>query len=295
MKIVLIQPDTLIGDALENLIPRETNAQLCRIKIGQPSATNDDWEYTLDFTDRKLLRKTILSEKPDIIINTYLITNNKDNLPKEQIWNINVELNDFLITTAKIADVHYITFSSELVFDGKRGPYAEDDLVSPTDYISKSLVARENSCKQDLNLTTLFRTTKVFGYSNYDNLDEVSEIYVYLQTGIDVEVKNTFISNPIWNNDVARAAINAFEREKFGLYNLGGADFLTDEDKVRIISKVFGFNDIDINAEDAPEIKKLGLVYLKAQTDLRIDFTKYENALLVIKYNMDTNFRIMSI
>lgn len=295
MKIVLIQPDTLIGEALETLIPRETNAQLCRINIAQPPTYNEEWEYTLDFTDRKLLRKTILSEKPDIIINPYIITNNKDNPTKEQIWNINVDLNDFLITTAKIADIHYITFSSELVFDGKRGPYSEDDLVCPTDYLSKSLVARENSCKQDLNQITLFRTTKVFGYSNYDNLDEVSEIYVYLQTGIDVEVKNTVLTNPVWNNDVARAVINAFERKKFGLYNLGGADFLTEEDKVNLISKVFGISDVDINAENAPEIKKLGLINLKAQTDLRIDFTKYENALLVIKYNMDTNFRIMSI
>jgi len=295
MKIVLIQPDTLIGDALENLIPRETNAQLCRIKIGASSATNDDLEYTLDFSDRKLLRKTILSEKPDVIINSHLITNSKDNPTKEQIWNVNVDLNDFLITTAKIAEVHYITFSSELVFDGKRGPYSEDDLASPTDYISKSLLARENSCKQDLNLITLFRTTKVFGYSSYDNLDEVSEIYVYLQTGIDVEVKNTVISNPVWNNDVARAVINACERKKYGLYNLGGADFLNEVYKVRLISKVFGFNDVDINAEDAPEIKKLGLVNLKAQTDLRIDFTKYESALQVMKYYMDTNFRIMSI
>ncbi|MCX8054745.1 MAG: sugar nucleotide-binding protein [Ignavibacteria bacterium] len=295
MKIVLIQPDTLIGEALENLIPRETNAQLCRINIAQPPTYNEEWEYTLDFSDRKLFRKTILSEKPDIIINPYIITNNKDNLTKEQIWNINVDLNDFLITTAKIADIHYITFSSELVFDGKRGPYSEDDLVCPTDYLSKSLVARENSCKQDLNQITLFRTTKVFGYSSYDNLDEVSEIYVYLQTGIDVEVQNTVLSNPVWNNDVARAVINAFERKKFGLYNLGGADFLTEEDKVNLISKVFGISDVDINAENVPEIKKLGLINLKAQTDLRIDFTKYENALLVIKYNMDTNFRIMSI
>lgn len=295
MKIVLIQPDNLIGEALETLIPRETNSQLCRINILRPPTYNDEWEYSIDFSERKLLRKTILSEKPDVIINPLIITNNKENLDKEKIWNINVDLNDFLINTAKIADVHYITFSNELVFDGKRGPYSEDDLVCPTDYLSKSLIARENSCKQDFNHITLFRTTKVFGYSDYDNLDEVAEIYVYLQTGIDVEVKNTVISNPVWNNDVARAVINAFERKKFGLYNLGGADFLTEEDKVQLISKVFGISDVDINSENAPEIKKLGLINLKAQTDLRIDFTKYENALQVIKYNMDTNFRIMSI
>lgn len=295
MKIILIEPDTLIGDAIETLLPKETNFELCRIKLkSEQNIRNEDWEYVLDFKDRKNFRKLILNEKPDAIINAAIITKEKESYTREFIWSINVDLNDVLISISKIADIHYLTFSNELVFDGRRGPYMENDNVNPTNYISKSLIAKENVCKTEFEKITLFRTTQVFGYSNYDVLDEVSEIYVYLQTGIDIAVKNTVISNPVWNFDVARAVINALERKKYGLYNLGGVDFLTEQDKVEKIAKVFNIQDVLINVEESKNLKKMGLVNLKAQTDLRIDFTKYENALSVIKYNMDTNLRFVS-
>lgn len=293
MKIVLIEPDTLIGDAIENLLPKETNYELCTIKLSPTKVINESWDYVLDLKDRKNFRRVILNEKPDVIINSAMITSDDDKTPRELIWTINADLNEILISTAKIADVHYITFSSEIIFDGKRGPYAETDIANPTSYVAKSILARENACKADLDRITLFRTSQVFGYSNYNVLDEIAQIYIFLQTGIDLNVKNTTINNPVWNYDVARAVINAIERSRFGIYNLGGPDFLNEQQKVELIAKTFAIDDVVINVEDSSEIKKLGLINLLAQTDLRVDFTKFENALTVIKYNMDTNIKFI--
>jgi dTDP-4-dehydrorhamnose reductase len=243
--------------------------------------------------DRKNFRRIILNEKPDVIINCAIITNEDEKLTREQIWAINVDLNDLLISTAKIADIHYITFSNEIIFDGKRGPYLETDVANPTSYVGKSILARENACKTEIEKVTLFRTSQVFGYSNYNVLDEIAQIYIFLQTGIDLNVKNTMIHNPVWNYDVARAVINAIERRRYGIFNLGGPDFLNEQSKTELVAKAFATEDVVINVEDAKEIKRLGLINLLAQTDLRVDFTHFENALSVIKYNMDTNIKFI--
>jgi dTDP-4-dehydrorhamnose reductase len=293
MKIVLIEPDNLIGDAIETLLPKETDYELCTIKLAPAKVVNESWNYVLDMKDRKNFRRIILNEKPDVIINCAIITNEDEKLTREQIWAINVDLNDLLISTAKIADIHYITFSNEIIFDGKRGPYLETDVANPTSYVGKSILARENACKTEIEKVTLFRTSQVFGYSNYNVLDEIAQIYIFLQTGIDLNVKNTMIHNPVWNYDVARAVINAIERRRYGIFNLGGPDFLNEQSKTELVAKAFATEDVVINVEDAKEIKRLGLINLLAQTDLRVDFTHFENALSVIKYNMDTNIKFI--
>ncbi len=292
MKIVIVDSASIIGENLANAISREIECELSLLSIEKPNnniAYECDW-IMLDSWDKKSLKKHVIASKPDVLINCLalegkeLCEENRNNA-----WNINVDINSTLISAAKICESHYITFSNEAIFGNSRGPYSEDDSVNANSYYAKSMLARENSCKTELEKYTVFRLTELFGYSSFGKIDFVSKLIVLFEAGIDMEISNSYYTNPVFATDVADAVIKAFERQKYGFFNLGGADYLNRFEIAVKIANAFGFEEDMIIERPAESIVKMGLAALKAETDLRINFSKFENALAALKFSMDFN------
>lgn len=291
MKIVIVDCSSIIGENLASVISREIDCELFLFSTDKSNINafyNCDW-IVFDKWDKKELKKHILKIKPDVIINCLSYDGIEDCEENRSIaWDYNVDMNTTLVSAAKICESHYITFSNEALFDGLRGPYSENDIINAYSYYAKSMLARENTCKTELQKYTVFRLTDLFGYSSFGKIDFVSKFIVLFEAGIDLEVPNSHYTNPIFAVDVSNAVIKAFERQKYGFFHLGGADYLNRYEIANLIAKIYGFED-DLAVEKQSEnILKMGLIPLKAETDLRLSFSKFENALVALKFSMDS-------
>ena len=61
--------------------------------------------------------------------------------------------------------IHVLHVSSDYVFDGKSGPYAEDDRPEPISYYGKSKLASENVLKTSDIPYFIARTMVLYGYA----------------------------------------------------------------------------------------------------------------------------------
>ncbi len=223
-KIFIVGGSGTIGEAILKMLSFETDYEIvATCSNGESLYTGGNVKiYDLKSNQFKELRKTILEEKPNVIVNAagisdpILAENNK-----KLAWEINVQLVEHLVSLSKILQSHFVTFSCEWIFDGKNGPFLETDRPNPINYLGKSKLAAENLVQTTLSTFTIIRLPLIYGL--YGKEDFVKRIlFPNQKDGITFPFQ--YSTNPVLADDVAFGIMKVIEIELFGIYHFGGAD-----------------------------------------------------------------------
>ena len=120
------------------------------------------------------MKELILDFFPDIIINTAAYTNvDRSETEKETAWKINVNGVENIALYAWTVDAHLIHISTDYIFDGKNGPYSEEDKPLPIGYYGRTKLASENSIRTSGVRFSIVRTNILYGPAKYGRPDFV--------------------------------------------------------------------------------------------------------------------------
>lgn len=103
------------------------------------------------------------------------------------------------------ANSHLIHISSDYVFDGLNGPYAENDLPNPISYYGRSKLAGENIIKKFNIPSTIIRTNVLFGSARFGRPDFVKWVVNSLENKNNIRIVTDQINNPTFLDDIASA------------------------------------------------------------------------------------------
>lgn len=287
-KILIIGGASILGESITNMLNREYD-----ISVNVVSAEDyvdiygyrNNWIKT-DKWEPEHLASIALKINPTVIINCLttddiMLSDSNVNLIKK----INIAIHQALIDASKLCESKYVCFSHETIFDGKNGYYSELDMNFSNSIYANILIEKEKLLRDNYQNYLLFRTTNVFGFSNYDKSDIISTYSKLLSNANKLEFTEIILTNPIYSNDVALAVAKALERDRTGLYHLGGLDYKSQYEIAQMTAKVYDFDNSLIEIIEGAKTTKYGLNNLKAQTDLRVSFTSLENALIAMKFN----------
>lgn len=283
-KILIIGVDNPIGWTVFNFLARESDDELIPV-ISQ----NDDIFYFIknkiiipNLHNKKIIKKLILSENPDVIINCLFDTYKFDQFSdKQDYWHNNYSFIENILRAAVLSESHVITFSSELVFDGNNGPYNEEQLQLPNGFIGKTMLAIENFQKSLYNNLTILRLTDYYGFTPFGFNFYLDNIFA--KRVIDVE--SNYLTNPVYIDDIAVAVMKVIEQRAYGIFNLGGEDYLTKADYIKaIIRNNYIFERKFVHEVRDTITKKYGLVNLKATTTLSINFANIYDGSTSMRY-----------
>jgi dTDP-4-dehydrorhamnose reductase len=232
---------------------------------------------------------------PDTIINAAAYTNvDKSESERELAWNVNSAAVEYLAQSAKAFDSHLIHISSDYIFDGKNGPYSENDKPNPIGYYGRTKLAGENALKTSGVKFTIIRTNVLYGIAKYGRPDFVKWFVESLKIGRQVSIVNDQINNPTFIDDLVFAINRIADYKKYGVYNIGGLEFLSRYEFAIRIAGFFKLNIKLVNEIQTSELKqpaarplKSGLITLKAETELGYKPTKLEDNLLLMKNELD--------
>jgi dTDP-4-dehydrorhamnose reductase len=287
-KIALVGPTGIVGEAILEILIQETANQwdLVAFSNREFAIETDKLKeiYIVPLTDFKSLRKKILEEKPNVIINAVGISDRKFCEGNKQVaWQINVQLVEQLVSVSKILNAHLITFSCEDVFDGGSGPYLETDKPNPKSYLGKSKLAAENFVITNINYYTVIRLPLVYGVSALGRKDFVARTIDSLKNGA-LNLENNYFTNPILAEDVAWGVMKVIERELTGILHFGGFDYVLLDLFVKKIAKFFGLDSSAITFPPNSTTKKFGLEKSYAEALLSIKFSSISEGLITYKY-----------
>lgn len=135
----------------------------------------------------------------------------------------------------------FVFFSTEYVFDGTAGPYAEDDLIHPLSVYGLSKLEGERRAVEENPRTVVIRTTVVYG-PEPQGKNFVYQMLRRARTGETTRAPRDQISSPTYNVDLAAATVELIERNFRGVLHVAGPTVLDRHAFAQEVCAVFGLD-----------------------------------------------------
>lgn len=164
-------------------------------------------------------------------------------LNPEESWRANVVPASHALAETTAVGAHMIFFSTDYVFDGRAGPYGEQDEPNP-----QSVYARHKREVEDRVLQaggTIVRTTTVYGWEPVPGKNFVLRLVARLTAGEHVTVPSDQFATPTWSVELAAGA--AAVAEVSGIWHVAGPDLVSRDAFARLVADVFELDDSGID------------------------------------------------
>jgi dTDP-4-dehydrorhamnose reductase len=155
---------------------------------------------------------------------------------------INASAPGILAAACNKAGIRFMTFSSDLVFDGnKKLPYYEADEVSPLNIYGQSKAEGEKNALGNYASSLVIRTSAFFG--PWDKYNFVYMVLDALRNGRVVTAPSDVMVSPTYVPDLADMALDLFIDEEEGIWHLTNDGMLTWAEFGKVIAEAGGHKD----------------------------------------------------
>jgi dTDP-4-dehydrorhamnose reductase len=289
-RILVIGANGMLGQRIIHFFSTRENIQLlgCSFEPG-PYFNNVDYK-SCDITKREAIKDIVLDFYPDYIINAAAFTNvDLCETERETAWKINVKGVEYLAEASRIIDAHLIHFSTDYIFDGTKGPYDERAKPNPLSYYGRTKLASENVLKISGAYYTVLRTNVLYGIA-YNRPDFVRWVVASMEKGTKIRIVIDQINNPTYIDDLVQAIDKVLEYKKYGIYNIGGREFISRYDFTLRIADYFNLDKSLITPIRTDELKQpakrpihSGLITIKAESELEFKPHSINESLSIMK------------
>ncbi len=234
MKILIIGAEGQVGHFLTHDLGAQHDVS------GTSLLGVDSWP-ALDIRDPAAVDETLSALKPDYVILTAALTHVDQCEEKPELAEqINVRGPEHVARACQRLGAGLAFFSSEYVFDGQAGPYAEDDPVNPKSVYGKTKLAGEKTVSELVERHLIVRTTVVYAYLP-SSVNFFMQVLGRAQKGEPIRVPGDQVGNPTQALNLAQALGELIEQDARGIFNLVGTTRLGRDDFARKILEKLGY------------------------------------------------------
>lgn len=247
----------------------------------------------LDVTDQQAVKTIIAQNHPEIIINCAAYTDvDGSEINRETAWNVNTGGVGNLLAAMPESGCKLIQISTDYVFDGSVGPYAEDQPTNPINYYGQTKLEAEEMIQKSDVPWVIIRTNVIFGNTVVQKASFVRWVIEKLQRFETISVVNDQFGNPTWSVGLAEAIQKIIDRDATGLYHYAGEDYISRFEFALKIAGVYNLDPTLIRKtttralnQKAPRPYKAGLTCEKIKKELDVPFYSIIESLNLMKGN----------
>ncbi len=179
----------------------------------------------LDLLDADAVRREFQKDQPQLVIHcaavsTVAVAQSNPDLARR----VNVDATALLAGLA--AGIPFVFFSSDLVFDGRKGNYAETDAVNPLHIYGETKATAEQIVLRNPRHIVV-RTSLNGGTSRVGNRGFNEDLRLAWQTKRGITLFTDEFRSPIFAGETARAAWELVNQNQTGLFHVVGAEKLS--------------------------------------------------------------------
>jgi dTDP-4-dehydrorhamnose reductase len=268
--------------------------------LGHPIDIPGCTSIKMDITDSLGTERTILNERPDVIIlsaaqrNVDYCEENRD-----EVWRINVEGVRNVAIASKKCDTKLIYISTDLVFDGIKGRYVEDDQTNPINHYGVTKLAGEKEVtglSEDYAIArvSVLYDTNPFGHTT----NFVAWVIDSLENGTPISLFTDQYRNATYIKNACDALLEIYRKDERGIFHVAGRTCENRYDIGMNIAEIFGFDRELISKATsdnsdwlAKRPNKCCLLCEKMETRLGIPAVGIEDGLRAMKMEMEQKGR----
>ncbi len=236
MKVLIIGASGLVGNYLVKIL--SVKHQVCGTyhRFVQPGLVK------LDLEEKKAVQNLINQFKPDWVLlpAAYADVDGCEKNPS-LCRRINWQGGKNVVEAVQEKNLGLVFFSTDYVFDGKNGPYQEEDQPNPLSVYGQVKLQMENYIKNNLNKYLIIRTANVFGWEKQEKNFVIRTIrFLNQEKPAPLPVVADQTVTPTYAGFLAKAVAYLIEHNHRGLYHVAGAETLSRYHFALLIAQVFG-------------------------------------------------------
>ena len=278
-RILITGANGLVGQAVARAAARWPGADVLATGRG-PALDHARGGYArLDVLDTPAVERAVQDFSPDVVVHcagTALVEACEDD--RQSCWALNVDAVAALAGACHRGGARLILPSTDFVFDGRSGPYAETDRPAPVNAYGRSKLAAENALRTSpLTQWAVARTTMVFGTPAGPDprMDFVRWVVRELGAGRPIRVPSDQTRTPTWDDDLADGLLRLARFGRQGVFHISGRESLSVLDLAHRVADAFDLDGALISPATTAEIHpgaprplQAGLLILRAETEL---------------------------
>jgi dTDP-4-dehydrorhamnose reductase len=231
MKVLITGANGLLGQHLTKIL-LDRNYQVVATSRGEsrlPFQPSDNYTYCeMDVANAMDTLLVMEQEKPDVVVHAAAMTQVDDcELRPQQCEKINVQGTSQILTDAEAFSSHFVYISTDFVFDGEKGNYAEEEDTKPISIYGFSKLQAESMVQTSTIPFSIVRTWLVYGNllkGTRSNI--VSWVKESLEQGKTIQVVSDQVRTPTYVEDLAKGIALIIEKKATGIYHISGKDLL---------------------------------------------------------------------
>jgi len=198
----------------------------------------------LDIADKARVESVVNETAPDVVVHAASLTDvDKCELNRELAWKINVDAAINVAQVAKACGAFLLYISTDYIFDGEKGNYAETDLPSPLSFYGYTKLKAEENIKKILTQCCIARTSVIYGATPAAGKTNFALwLLNKLKNKEQVKVFTDQWNSPTLNTSLAEMTLEAAERKLTGTYHLSGATRISRYDFATLFAKTFNLD-----------------------------------------------------
>lgn len=201
-----------------------------------------DREDAIDIRDHSALTRKIRDVRPDVILHTAAISGHETCAQDpEQAFAVNVEASAVISEVAADVGARMIYISTDAVFPGTTGNYAETDAPGPFSYYGETKLAGEQVVR-DSGAEALIVRTNFFGWSVPRKRSVVEFFVDSLRAGEEIHGYPDFIVTSIYVRSLLECLWQLNEAGTTGTVHVASSDPLSKYDFGLEVARTFGLD-----------------------------------------------------
>ncbi len=231
MKILITGANGLLGQKLVALLTQNPDVDLTATARGQNRLpVTEGYTYrSMDITDRQQVLDVIGEVRPDAVIHGAAMTDvDKCEIDKEACWAQNVTATEYIVTACQQTGAFLCHVSTDFIFDGEAGPYAEAASPNPISFYGWSKYAAEKVVQHSGLNWGIARTVLVYGIAHdMSRSNIILWVKKSLEDGKTIKVVTDQFRSPTLAEDLAAGCALIAHKQATGIFNISGKEVLT--------------------------------------------------------------------
>ena len=195
-----------------------------------------------DLTDRRAVEDLCRAFRPRWIVHCAALTDvDRCEEHPEEARRVNAEVPGHLAEAARHVGAGLLYISTDGVFDGTAGQYAEGDAPAPVNVYAETKLAGEDAVRGALERHLIVRTN-IYGWNLQEKLSLAEWILGRLETAQDVPGFRDAVFTPILVNDLSEVLLDMLDRGLIGVYHVAGSQALSKYEFALALAEEFALS-----------------------------------------------------
>ncbi len=267
----------LLGSKLVEKAPE--GAKVYGVALENPRGKTRYEFNKLDISDRDETTKLIAKLGPDTVIHTAALTGvDYCEEHPEEARSVNALGTENVALGCKKTGARLVYVSTDYVFDGKKGMYAETDTPNPINVYGKTKLEGEALLKEAGIDWCIARTSVLYGW--HENYNFAKWVVGELREGKSINVVNGQYCSPTFADNLAEALLLLSEKGATGIFHTAGSKRVSRYEFAVKTAEIFGLDSNLINPVTSDKLRQKA----KRPKDSSLDINKAKKSGL---YMMD--------